>query len=147
MGSTAGVSATSFLFAGASTVVPPGEGEEARMSVRLNKDALALARQLLRDGDVVRDERDDWSEHAPSTDDENAFIEEHGMDEFAKWHLGEDTAESAGTKGRCKFPYGDFRRVHRCAVISGESRAGQYDHASIEKALRDLLEEIDKGRS
>ncbi|MFK4850624.1 hypothetical protein ACI3KT_03235 [Microbacterium sp. ZW T6_19] len=117
------------------------------MSVRLNKEALELARRLIRDGNVVRDERDDWSEHAPSTDDENAFIDEHGMDEFAKWHLGEETAETAGTKGRCKFPYGDFRRVHRCAVISGESRAGQYDHASIEKALRDLLAEIDEGRS
>ncbi|MFD5214675.1 hypothetical protein [Microbacterium sp. NPDC058345] len=116
------------------------------MTVRLNKDALAHARQLLRDGDVVRDVRDDWSEHAPSTDDENAFIDEHGMDEFARWHLGEDTDETEGTKGRCKFPYGDFRKLHRCAVISGESRAGQYDHATIEKALRDLLDEMDAER-
>jgi len=113
------------------------------MTVRLNKEALAHARTLLRDGDVVRDERDDWSEHAPSTDDENAFIDKHGMAEFALWHLGEDTAESEGTKGRLKFPYGDLAKLHRCAVISGESRAGQYDHASIEKALKDLLDEID----
>ena len=113
------------------------------MTVRLNKDAVEHARRLVREGHVVRDERDDWSEDAPTTEEENAFIERHGMAEFAKWHLGEDTDESEGTKGRCKFPYGDFRKVHRCAVISGESRAGQYDHASIEKALRDLLTEID----
>lgn len=117
------------------------------MTVRLNKDALALARKLVREGEVVRDERDDWSEHAPSTADENAFIEKHGMAEFAKWHLGEDTDETEGTKGRLKFPYGDFRRVHRCAVISGESRAGQYDHTSIEKALRELLTDIDRDGS
>ncbi|WP_309129380.1 hypothetical protein [Microbacterium sp.] len=113
------------------------------MTVRLNKEALAHARRLLRDGDVVRDERDDWSEHAPGTDEENAFIEKHGMKAFALWHLGEDTDETEGTKGRCRFPYGDFRRLHRCAVIAGESRAGQYDHDSIAKTLKDLLEDID----
>ncbi|WP_309064477.1 hypothetical protein [Microbacterium sp.] len=113
------------------------------MTVRLNKDALAHARRLIRDGKVARDERDDWSEHAPSTDAENDFIDAHGMAEFAKWHLGEDTEATEGTKGRCKFPYGDFRRVHRCAVISAESRAGQYDHDEIEKAFKELLELID----
>ena len=113
------------------------------MTVRLNEDALSHARGLLRSGDVVHDERDDWSEHAPSTDDENDFIDEHGMAEFARWHLGEDTDATEGTKGRYSFPFGDFRKLHRCAVISAESRAGQYDHVSIEKALKDLLEKID----
>lgn len=113
------------------------------MATRLNKKALEHAQGLLSKGDVVRDERDDWSEHAPSTDDENAFIDKHGMDEFALWHLGEDTSATEGTKGRYSFPYGDFRRLHRCAVISAESRAGQYDHTSIEKALKDLLADID----
>lgn len=114
------------------------------MTVRLNEDALSHARGLLRRGEVVADVRDDWSEHAPSTDDENAFIEEHGMEEFALWHLGEDTDDTEGTKGRYRFPYGDFKKLHRCAVISGESRAGQFDHADIEKALKDLLTAIDE---
>lgn len=116
------------------------------MVTRLNKDALSHARGLIRSGQVVRDERDDWSEHAPSTDDENAFIDEHGMDEFARWHLGEDTEATEGTKGRYTFPYGDLRRVHRCAVISAESRAGQYHHQSVEKALKELLSMIDGGK-
>jgi len=113
------------------------------MTVQLNHEALRHAQALLRRGAVVRDERDDWSEHAPSADDENAFIEKHGIDEYATWHLGEDTGKTAGTKGRYLFPYGDFTKLHRCAVISGESRAGQYDHDTIEKAYRDLLREID----
>lgn len=113
------------------------------MSTRLNKKALEHARGLLRKGDVVRDERDDWSEHAPSTGDENTFIDKHGMDEYALWHLGEDTGATEGTKGRYSFPYGDFRRLHRCAVISAESRAGQHDHAAIQKAFKDLLDDID----
>jgi len=114
------------------------------MTVRLNEDALSHARGLLRSGDVVHDERDDWSKHAPSTDDENEFIDKHGMREFARWHLGEDTDATEGTKGRYSFPFGDFRKLHRCAVISAESRAGQYDHASIEKAFKELLEKIDE---
>jgi len=116
------------------------------MPVRLNQDALSHARGLLRRGEFVADERDDWSEHAPSADDGNAFIEREGMAEYAKWFLGEDTDESEGTKGRFKFPYGDFRKLHRCAVISGESRAGQYKHGAVEDAYRDLLEAIDKKR-
>ena len=114
------------------------------MTIQLNKDALSHARGLLRSGDVVSDERDDWSEHAPRADDENRFIDKHGMAEFAKWHLGEDTDATEGTKGRYTFPYGDLKKLHRCAVISGESRAGQYDHTSVRDALKDLLEAIDK---
>lgn len=114
------------------------------MTIRLNHAALSHARGLIRDGHLEADERDDWSEHAPSADDGNEFIQKHGMHEYARWYLGEDTDATEGTKGRYLFPYGDFSKVHRCAVISGESRAGQYDHASIEKALKELLEQIDK---
>lgn len=115
------------------------------MTVQLNHDALSHAKALVHSGDVVRDGRDDWSEPAPSAADENAFIDEHGMDEFALWHLGEDTEKTEGTKGRYLFPYGDFAKLHRCAVISGESRAGQYDHDTIEKAYQELLRGIDGG--
>ena len=114
------------------------------MTARLNDDALSHARSLIRGGDFVADERDDWSEHAPSADDGNKVIDKEGMSEYSLWFLGEDTEENEGTKGRYLFPYGDFRNVHRCAVISGESRAGQYDHPSIEKALKELLEQIDE---
>ena len=113
------------------------------MTVRLNEAALRHANSLLKKGRVVRDERDDWSEHAPSAADGNEYIEDHGMAEYAKWHLGEDTEKTEGTKGRYLFLYGDFSKVHRCAVISDESRAGQYKHGTIEKALKDLLAEID----
>ena len=114
------------------------------MTVRLNDEALSHAHGLLRRNEITHDYRDDWSRHAPSTDENNAFIEEHGMAEYAKWHLGEDTDETEGTKGRYLFPYGDFKKLHRCAVISGESRAGQYGHAAVEKALKELLTAIDK---
>ncbi len=115
------------------------------MATRLNETALKHARSLVREGKVVRDERDDWSEHAPSADDENRVIEKDGWTEFRHWHLGIDDDEDQETKGAYSFPYGDFGKVHRCAVISLESRAGQYDHVDIRDAAKKLLELIDEG--
>ncbi|MBO9626293.1 MAG: hypothetical protein J7484_07955 [Microbacterium sp.] len=114
------------------------------MSVKLNEKALQHARSLVKRDRVVRDRRDDWSEHAPSADDGSEYIDAHGIEEYALWFLGEDTDENEGTKARHLFPYGDFSDVHRCAVISGESRAGQYHHRSVEDALKDLLGLIDE---
>lgn len=113
------------------------------MTLTLNRTALAHARKLIDAGKVTRDERDDWSEDAPSAAAENEFIEKNGFSEYSKWHLGVDDSTSEETKGHYSFPFGDFKRVHRCAVISGESRAGQHDHAEIERALKSLLERID----
>ena len=113
------------------------------MTVKLNKKALGNARKLLKGGDVVRDSRDDWSEHAPSADDENRFIDKNGWDEFALWHLGVDEEANEETKKRYSFPFGDFKKLHRCAVISLESRAAQNDHDDIAKAAKQLLDDID----
>ena len=113
------------------------------MPVSLNEEAFRQAKALIKSGDVVRDERDDWSEHAPSAKKENAYIDAHGIDDFGRWHLGVDRGENEGTKERFSFPFGDLKKVHRCAVISLESRAAQYHHASIARAAKELLEAID----
>lgn len=113
------------------------------MTVKLNEAGLRHARELVRDGKVVRDERDDWSEHALPAKKETAWREEHGWGEYSRWHLGIDTDESEETKARYSFPFGDYSKVHRCAVISLESRAAQHDHDDIAKAAKKLLELID----
>lgn len=112
------------------------------MSVKLNRGAFEHATKLIKEGHVVADQRDAWSEHQPSTEKENAFIRQHGFAEYAKWHLGIDD-EGEETKGRYKFPYGDFRDVHRCGVLTAESRAGQYKYQDIENAAAHLHGMID----
>ncbi len=114
------------------------------MAVKLNQTGLRHARSLVRDGKVVRDERDAWSEDAPSAEDENDFIDKHGWGEYSKWHLGVDDDMDRDTKGHYSFPYGDFAEVHRCGVISAESRAGQFDHDDIRDEAKKLLELIDE---
>ncbi|SDY61722.1 hypothetical protein [Herbiconiux ginsengi] len=110
------------------------------MTVKLNRAGVSHARSLIESGAVVRD---DWSEAAASAADENAFIEEHGFGEYAKWFLGVDSEKSEETKGRYSFPYGDFAKVRRGGVISAEGRAAQNDHDDIAKAAKRLLHLID----
>jgi hypothetical protein len=114
------------------------------MAVKLNKKALDHAKSLLREGKVVDDERDNWSEHAPSADEQNSYLDKHGYSDYSAWFLGVDETKPDETKGRYSFPFGDFSKLHRCAVISLESRAAQNDHDDIARASKDLLEHIDK---
>ena len=108
------------------------------MAVVLNKQAYQHAQRLIDAGRVVLDDRDAWSEHQPSTQQENKFIEEHGLKEYQKWYLGVDEEEDEANKGRYKFPYGDFEQAHRCGILSAESRAGQYKYDDIETAVAHL---------
>jgi hypothetical protein len=106
--------------------------------MKLSKRSYDHAKKLIQEGHAVFDDRDDWSEHQPSASEENTFIEAHGLEEYGKWHLGIDESASPDTKRRYRFPFGDFRDVHRCAVLSAESRAGQYKHADIKSAAAHL---------
>jgi hypothetical protein len=113
------------------------------MAVKLNNQAFEHATKLVEQGKFVFDEKDSWSEHQPSTQDENKYLKEYSFSEYGKWYLGIDTDEDEETKGRYKFPYGDFEKVHRCGVIAAESRAGQYKYNEIEHAAAHLHEMID----
>ena len=117
------------------------------MSTQLNKAAFEQAKHLISSGKWVSDEKDQWSEHQPSAHDENDYLQAHGFEDYGKWYLGIETGEDNENKGRYKFPYSDFKQVHRCAVLAAENRAGQYHYTDIEKAaahLRDMLEAAQK---
>jgi hypothetical protein len=113
------------------------------MATKLNNRGFNYAKELIREGHLVIDDRDAWSEHQPSPQEENEFIRKQGIAEYGKWHLGIDEEHDEEAKGRYKFPYGDFKSVHRCAILSAESRAGQYKHLDIEKAAAHLHGMID----
>src|SRR4051812_18214419 len=102
------------------------------MTVKLSQAAYDHAKALIKKDQFVLDERDAWSEHQPSAQQENDFIHKHGIGEYAKWHLGVDDEKDEDTKARYKFPYGDFEKAHRCALLAAESRAGQYKYTDIE---------------
>ena len=111
---------------------------------RVNKDAVAQARKLIDAGKY--DDTTEWSDAAPSADEGNAEIEKHGYEGYAAWHLAVDPDASEETKGRYKFPYGDFSKVNRAALIHGKQRAAQNDHDAVEKAFDELLAHLDEKR-
>lgn len=110
---------------------------------RVHQDALEHARTLIDDGKVDRDT--DWSDAAPSTEEENDKIEADGYDGYGRWHLALDEDASEDTKDRYGFPYGDFEVVNRAAVIHAKQRASQNDHGEVMQAADDLLERMDDG--
>jgi hypothetical protein len=111
---------------------------------RVNKGAVAQARKLIDAGKVDVDT--EWSDASPSADDGNAEIEKHGYEGYGAWHLAIDPDANEETKKRYAFPYGDFAKVNRAALIHGKQRAAQNDHAEIEKAADDLLRHLDATR-
>lgn len=115
------------------------------MTIKLNDKALQHAKRFINDGKYKTG--GDWSEDQPSTDDENAYLDEHGFDAYSQWHLGVDSAEDEDNKGRYEFPYGDFKQVLRSGLIAAAQRAGQYDHTDIKNAAQELVDMIDQRES
>jgi hypothetical protein len=112
-------------------------------TTRLNENAFSYAQELIAQGHVVFDKRNDWGDHHPAAQEENDFIRDHGFAEYSKWHLGIDATHVQSSKARFKFSIGDFKNIHRCALLAVKSRAHQYGYSDIEQAAVRLLEMIE----
>ena len=108
------------------------------MAIRLNQEAVEHAQNLIKGRQYERNS--DWSEAQPSAEEENKSIDENGWEAFAKWHLAYDIEASEETKSRYKFPFGDFRKLHRSALIAAKQRAGSEDYNEVQSAADRLLE-------
>jgi len=111
-------------------------------SYAVNDSAVARARELIEARQYVLDS--DWGDVQPNADSENQFLEAHSWDEYATWHLGLTEGAEDETKARCAFVYGDFRRVHRTALIACVYRASEWRHKQVELAAHDLLQLLDE---
>jgi hypothetical protein len=117
-----------------------------RSRLKLNEDAFAFGVQLVKQGHFIADRKGSWRQHRPSTELENEFIRQHGFGEYAKWYLAIDERYAGNTKRRYKFPYGDFKNVHRCGVLAVQSRAAEYSYSEIENAAAQLRQMIEATR-
>ncbi|MEJ7562483.1 MAG: hypothetical protein WKF45_08165 [Ilumatobacteraceae bacterium] len=111
-------------------------------SYSVNTAAVQRARRMINARQYVLDS--DWGDVQPNADAENDFLEAHSWDEYGEWHLGLTDGANDETKARHAFVVGDFRRVHRTALIACVYRASEWKHKSVELAAHDLLQHLDE---
>jgi hypothetical protein len=108
----------------------------------VNKRALEHAHGLVDARRYVL--RSDWGDVQPSADDENAYLAKHSRDEYGAWFLGLTGGATEETKGRFAFVFGDFRRIHRSAIIACQFRTAEWRHKAVELAAHELLQALDR---
>ena len=111
-------------------------------SYTVNQQAVARARQLIDARQYVL--KSVWDDVQPSAADENAYLQSHSWEEYARWHLALTDGASDNTKARYAFVYGDLRRLHRMGLIACLYRAAEWRHKEVELAAHDLLQYLDK---
>jgi hypothetical protein len=107
----------------------------------VNDAAVEHAKRLIEARQYVLDS--DWGEVQPRAEEQNAYLAKHGWEEYAAWHLGLTEGAGDETKARYGFVLGDFRRIHRTALIASVYRASEWRHKAIELAAHDLLQHLD----
>lgn len=107
----------------------------------VNPDGVAKRRELIGRKQYVLES--EWGDVAPNAEAENAFLEKHSWEDYGAWHLGLTVGANEETKARYGFGFGDFRRVHRSALIACVFRAAQWRHKEVERSAYELLQELD----
>ena len=108
----------------------------------VNPDGVRHVRELIDKKQYVLDS--DWGDVQPDAPAQNAYLERHSWADYAGWHLGLSEGADEETKARCAFVAGDFRRVHRSALIACVYRASEWRHKDVELAAHDLLQHLDR---
>ncbi|WP_420110921.1 hypothetical protein, partial [Pseudactinotalea sp.] len=71
----------------------------------VNPDAVAMVRSKIAARQYVL--TSDWGDAQPAADVQNAYLDTHGWDEYAAWHLGLTHGANDETKARYAFVVGD----------------------------------------
>jgi hypothetical protein len=114
-------------------------------SYSVNEQGVAKAKALIDARQYVV--RSTWNEVQPRAEDQNRYLESHGWDEYAEWHLALTEGAADETKARYAFVFGDFRRLHRMGLIACYYRAAEWEHKAVELAAHELLQYLDSSRA
>ena len=107
---------------------------------KTNPKGISHANSLISNGNVTKPSS--WER--PSVEIENAYIEENGWDDFAKWFLGIDTSMDKETKGHYGYIYtSDFKTVDREGLRAIRQRSAQNGLNGVFAAAGKMIEAID----
>ena len=113
----------------------------AKTKYEVNPAAVKRARELIDARQYVLNS--DWGQVQPDADAQNRYLDSHSWDDYGRWHLALTTGVADERKARYAFVFGDFRRLHRTALIACVYRASEWRHKSVELAAHDLLQYLD----
>ena len=97
---------------------------------RVNNAGVAYAKDLIASRHYIVRSR--WTDVQPSASDQNEYLQSHSWAEYGRWHLAINDKAGEETKSRFAFGFGDFRRIHRSAIIACYFRAAEWDHKEVE---------------
>ncbi|NBC01046.1 MAG: hypothetical protein GVY15_09340 [Bacteroidetes bacterium] len=112
------------------------------MAVQVNESAIAFLSEKIADGAFVSEGH--WPDDRPANEEEISYIEEHGWNGFAKWHLALDTQASQFSKRRYEHLAGDFAKVHRSALMAAHAKAVKLGFDQVKAAAATLVAELDE---
>jgi len=112
------------------------------MAVQVNESAIAFLSEKIADGAFVSEGH--WPDDRPANEQEISYIEEHGWNGFAKWHLALDTQASQFSKRRYEHLAGDFEKVHRGALMAAHAKAVKLGFDQVKAAAETLVSELDE---
>ena len=110
----------------------------------VNPAGVTKARALIDAGQYRLRSR--WGDVQPKAADQNAFLKRHTWEEYASWHLALTEGPADETKARYAFGFGDFRRLHRMALVACYYRAAEWEHTDVMVAADELLLYLDEVR-
>ena len=105
-----------------------------------NPEGIAHANSLIEEGKVIKPST--WNH--PTTEEENAYIEANGLEEYAKWNLGIKSEADPKSKDHYHYIFtSDFKNVDRAGLVAIRQRSAQQGLDSVFAAAGKMLEKID----
>lgn len=111
------------------------------MSLTLNPETVDFAGEQIENGNFSTEHT--WEDARPTADREQAYLDKHGWEEFARWYLAIDVEQPGRTRERYRYPVGDFDTVHRSSLVDAHRRATERGLEKIAFAAGTLLDQID----
>jgi hypothetical protein len=124
-----------------------GQGDPWQLNslkYQVNEASVGHARQLIDARRYVLRSR--WGDVQPTAADTTPCLKSHTWAEYSGWHLALTEGAGEETKRRYAFVFGDFRRLHRMAIIACHYRATEWGHKDVELGAHDLLQYLDNSR-
>ena len=112
------------------------------MAKKLNKAGYDLAKQMIGHGFELEHDENNWKEVQPTLTEAVEYLNAHDLDQYGTWFLGIDTEADQKDKSKFVYPFGDFKVVHKSALLDSEKKARANKDNEIAEAAKRLLQLI-----